>query len=356
MSKRDYYEVLGVERSATADEIKKAYRKLALKLHPDRNPDNPHAEEQFKEASEAYQVLSEPEKRERYDHFGHQGLEGQAGFGDIGDIFSQFNDLFGDFFGGGFGGRGSRGGRRRSSTGPRPGADLRTVVQLDLDEAVFGVKKEVPLAHPSPCTSCSGSGSADGKRTSCPTCEGKGQVAHARGPFIMSTSCPHCHGAGTLVTAPCSSCGGTGEEEIERRVKVTVPAGIDHGQTLRVSGQGQAGRLGGPPGDLYVTVDVADHPDFQRQGLDLLHELRLPFPLAALGGKVHIPTLEGDPAKADVPAGIQPGQTLVVHGHGVPRLNGRGRGDLIAVVQVDVPSKLSRKAKKLLKELEDELD
>lgn len=353
MSKRDYYEVLGVERSALGDEIKKAYRKLALKLHPDRNPDDPQAEDQFKEASEAYQVLSDAEKRDRYDRYGHQGLDGQAGFGDIGDIFSQFNDLFGDFFGGGFGG--GRAGRRRSANGPQPGADLRTVVQLDLAEAVFGTKKEVSLAHPSPCSVCDGSGSADGKRSRCPTCDGKGQVAHARGPFIMSSACPHCRGEGAVVSDPCGSCRGSGEEEIQRRVKVTVPAGIDHGQTLRVSGQGQAGRMNGPTGDLYVTVDVGDHPDFERQGIDLLHELRLPFPLAALGGKVEIPTLEGEPARADVPAGVQPGQTLVVHGHGVPRLNGRGRGDLIAVVQVDVPTKLSRKAKKLLQELGDEL-
>ncbi len=354
MQKRDYYEVLGVERNATADDIKKAYRKLALKYHPDRNPDNPNAEEEFKVGSEAYAVLSDDQKRRRYDQFGHAGVEGSggAGFSDIGDIFSQFNDLFSDFFGGG--GFGQPQSRRRT-TGPQAGADLRTVVQLTLHEAVFGVKKDVELSHPSPCEPCGGSGAKDSQLSPCTTCNGKGQVAHARGPFLLSTTCPACHGRGMMPKEACPTCRGSGETNIHRKVKVTIPAGIDHGQTLRVPNQGQAGRRGGPSGHLYVTVDVGEDERFERQGQDLVHELKVPFPVAALGGDIKIPTLDGETTKAKIPAGTQPGQTVVVQGFGVPRLDGRGRGDLIAVVQVDVPKKLSWKAKGLLKELREAL-
>ncbi len=352
MSKRDYYEVLEVERTASSDEIKKAYRKLALKYHPDRNPDNPAAEEIFKLGSEAYSVLSDPNKRPRYDQFGHAGVDGsQGGFSDMGDIFSQFNDLFGDFFGGGGGGGRSR--QRRD--GPTQGADLRTVVQLTLAEAVFGVKKDVELAHPSPCDTCQGSGAKNGQIATCTTCNGKGQVSHARGPFLMSSACPACQGRGVVPKEACPSCRGVGEVQVDRKVKVTIPAGIDHGQTLRVASQGQAGRKGGPTGHLYVTVDVADDERYERQGVDLVHELRVPFPVAALGGEVEIPTLEGEKANAKIPAGTQPGQTVVVKGYGVPRLDGRGRGDLIAVVQIDVPKKLSWKTKGLLKDLREAL-
>lgn len=349
MQKRDYYEVLGVERSASLEEVKKAYKKQALKHHPDRNPNNQEAEEQFKLCSEAYAVLSDDGKRRRYDQFGHAGLEGaSAGFSDVGDIFSQFNDLFSDFFGGaGFGGPQQR--RRRD--GAQPGADLRTVVQLTLHEAVFGSKKEVELRHPSPCEDCQGSGAKNGELSPCTGCGGKGQVSHARGPFLLSTTCPACHGRGMMPKELCRSCRGSGETDLHRKVKVTIPAGIDHGQTLRVPGQGQAGRRGGPPGHLYVTVDVGEDERFERQGNDLYHELRVPFPVAALGGDVKIPTLDGESAEASIPAGTQPGQTVVVEGLGVPRLDGRGRGNLIAVVQIDVPKKLSSKAKGLLKDL-----
>lgn len=353
MEKRDYYDVLGVARSATEAEIKKAYKKLALKLHPDRNQDDPDAEDKFKECSEAYQVLSDQQKRARYDQYGHAGLEGQAGFSDVGDIFSHFNDLFSDFFGGG----GFGGGRSRQRTGgPSAGADLRTVMELDLQEAVFGVKKDVELSHPTPCEPCSGTGAEGAQLTRCPNCGGKGQVAHQRGPFLMSTTCPTCQGRGTIPGSPCEECNGSGQTDIDRKVKVTVPAGIDHGQTLRVSGQGQAGIKGGPSGHLYVTVDVQQHPQFERHGLDLVHALEVPFPVAALGGEVEIPTLDGETATAKVKAGTQPGQTLVVDGYGVPDINRRNRrGDLIAVVQIGVPKKLSWKAKGLLKDLRAEL-
>ena len=356
MEKRDYYEVLGVAREASEAEIKKAYRKLALELHPDRNQDDPTAEDKFKECSEAYQVLSDKQKRARYDQFGHAGMDGQAGFNDVGDIFSHFNDLFSDFFGGGGFGGGFGGRQQRRRGGPAAGADLRTVVELDLKDAVFGIKKEVELAHPSPCEPCKGTGAEDGELSTCPNCGGKGQVAHARGPFLMSTTCPTCQGRGQTPKSACGECRGKGETQITRKVKVTVPAGIDHGQTLRVSGQGQAGVAGGPPGNLYVTVDVQQDEQFERHGLDLVHPLEVPFPIAALGGEVEIPTLEGEVATAKVKAGTQPGQTLVVDGYGVPDLNRRNRrGDLIAVVQISVPKKLSWKAKGLLKELRTEL-
>ncbi|MFM2420234.1 MAG: hypothetical protein RL385_4957 [Pseudomonadota bacterium] len=356
MAKRDYYEVLELDRNASLDDVKKAYRKLALKYHPDRNPGNTEAEEQFKVCSEAYAVLSDTEKRKRYDQFGHAGLEGGGGpgFSDAGDIFSHFNDLFSDFFGGGGFSQGQRGRRR---DGPQPGADLRTVLSLTLSEAVFGVKKDVELSHPTPCEPCHGTGAKDGQLSTCATCGGRGQVSHARGPFMLSTTCPACQGRGMMPKDVCAACRGRGEVETHRKVKVTVPAGIDHGQTLRVANQGQAGRRGGPTGQLYVTVDVQDHPSFQREGLDLIHELRVPFPVAALGGAVKIPTLEGELASAQIPAGTQPGQTIVVEGYGVPRLDGRarGRGNLVAVVQIDVPKKLSGKAKSLLKDLREEL-
>lgn len=353
MQKRDYYEVLELERTASLEEVKKAYKKLALKHHPDRNPNNPEAEEQFKVCSEAYAVLSDDAKRRRYDQYGHAGLEGASqGFSDVGDIFSQFNDLFSDFFGGaGFGGPQQR--RRRD--GAQAGADLRTVVRLTLAEAVFGTKKEVELSHPSPCETCQGSGAKGGELSTCTSCGGKGQVSQARGPFLLSSTCPTCHGRGMIPKDLCSTCRGSGETQLQRKVKVTIPAGIDHGQTLRVPSQGQAGRRGGPTGHLYVTVDVSDDKHFERQGNDLFHELRIPFPVAALGGDVQIPTLDGQLAKTTIPAGTQPGQTVVVEGFGVPRLDGRGRGNLIAVVQIDVPKKLSSKAKGLLKDLRAEL-
>jgi molecular chaperone DnaJ len=348
MVKRDYYEVLGVERSATAVEIKKAYRRVALDLHPDRNPDDPSAEERFKEASEAYSVLSDSDKRATYDRFGHDGLSGRGfeGFGDVQDIFSHFQDIFDGVFGGGFGGMGGR--RRRNA--PSRGADVRAAVLLSLREAAFGAKKELEVTHPMPCESCSGTGAEDAKLSTCSSCGGSGQVAHARGPFVLSTTCGQCGGEGAVAETPCDDCSGRGENESTRTVKLTVPAGVDTGQTLRLSGQGQAGRLGGPPGHLYVTVEVASDEQFQRDGYDLIHELHLSYPQAALGAAVEIPTLD-DPHTLKIPAGVQPGETLVVDGAGVPRLDGRGRGDLIVAVQVDVPRELSPRARELLEEL-----
>ena len=351
MAKRDYYEVLGVERGANEQDIKRAYRKLALELHPDRNPGDQDAEDKFKEASEAFQVLSDPEKRAAYDRFGHAGISGSAhGFGDIQDIFSQFGDIFSDFFGS----NPFRGARRG---GPQRGADLRTVVSLSLKDAAFGVKKEVALTHPSPCQSCDGSGAEGGRRAVCPRCKGAGQIAHSRGAFLLQTACPTCQGMGSTIEEPCKNCHGSGRVELDRTVKVTFPAGIDEGQTLRVPGQGLVGTQGGPPGHLYVEVQIEPDPRFQREGSSLLHALTLSYPQAALGTEVEVPDLGSDELiKVTVPAGVQPGESLVVRGKGVPHLNRGGRGDLIVVVQLGVPRKLSRKAKKLLEELQQELD
>lgn len=342
MAKRDYYEVLGVQKDAAASDIKKSYRKLALELHPDRNPDNPAAEEEFKAASEAFQVLSDAKKRATYDQYGHAGLSGQgAGFHDVQDIFSQFGDMFTDFFGGRGGGRG----------GPQRGADLRTRIRLTLKEAAFGVKKEVELEHPGPCEDCDGSGAENGDRKVCAHCKGSGQVAHARGPFLLQSTCPNCQGAGSTIQTPCKPCKGRGEVDISRRVKVTFPEGIDVGQTLRVPGKGLNGTAGGPAGHLFVEVQVEDHPDFEREGYHLISSLKVTFPEAALGTKRKVKTLEGDEVQLDVPAGTQPGEHIVLERRGVPHLNRGGRGDLVFAVQVAVPKKLSGKAKKLLKEL-----
>ena len=343
MAKRDYYEVLGVDRGAGAPAIKKAYRKLALELHPDRNPGDAAAEERFKEATEAYQVLSDAKKRDTYDRYGHAGLRGQD-LGDFQDVFSHFQDLFGEFFGFGMGGGRRRGGAAR-------GGDIRTVTTLSLAEAAFGVKKDLELRHPAPCTACGGSGAEGGDLETCASCGGVGQVATSRGIFTVATTCPTCQGRGVRAKAPCKECEGGGDVPVERTVKVTIPAGVDSGQTLRLTGQGQAGRAGGPAGHLYVTVEVEADERFHRDGFDLVHELPLSFPQAALGAEVEVPTLEGSPEPLRVPAGVQPGDTLVVRGLGVPRLDGRGRGDLIAVVQVIVPKKLSSRARELLEEL-----
>jgi molecular chaperone DnaJ len=349
--KRDYYEILGLERTCTVADVKKSYRKLALELHPDRNPGDPSAEDKFKEASEAYAVLSDEQKRALYDQYGHRGLQGQgAGFNDVQDIFSQFSDIFSDFFGGGspFGGRRTRGGAER-------GADLRAGVRLTLKEAAFGLKREIALKHPGPCATCDGSGAEGGKRKQCPRCQGTGQITHSRGFVLLQTSCPNCQGMGSTVENPCPKCRGTGSVEVERTVKVTFPAGIDHGQTLRVPGQGLAGRMGGPAGHLYVEVAVEPDPRFTREGYDLIHEVTLSFPQVALGDEIEVPRLDDGTEQVEVPAGTQPGETVVLRGKGVPHLNGGARGDLVVVVNVQVPKKLSGKVKKLLKELDESL-
>ncbi len=358
MAKPDYYEVLEVTREVTTVELKKAYRKKALEHHPDRNPDNPEAEERFKLCAEAYAVLSDPQKRQVYDRFGHAGLGGAGapGFGDMGDVFSQFQDIFGDLFGGGGGfGFGGFGRRRRDPNAPTRGSDVRTDVQLSLREAAFGTTREIDLSHPSPCDACSGTGAKDGELQSCGTCGGRGQGARAQGAFVMTTSCPTCRGRGSAAKESCDVCDGAGQAQSERVVKINVPAGVDSGQSLRLSGRGQEGTRGGPAGDLYVTVHIERDEDFEREGFDLIHRLVLTYPQAALGAKVEVPAFEEDEDAVQtvkVPSGTQNGDTILVRGAGVPRLNGRGRGNLVCVAEIEVPKKLSREQKRLLKDLD----
>lgn len=356
MAKPDYYEVLEVTREVTTVELKKAYRQKALEHHPDRNPDNPEAEEKFKLCAEAYAVLSDPQKRQVYDRFGHAGLGGGGapGFGDMGDVFSQFQDIFGDLFGGG-GGFGGFGRRRRDPNAPTRGSDVRTDVQLSLREAAFGTSREIDLSHPSPCEACSGTGAKDGELQSCGTCGGRGQVARAQGAFVMTTTCPTCRGRGSAAKEFCDACDGAGQVQSERVVKINVPAGVDSGQSLRLGGRGQEGTRGGPAGDLYVTVHIERDEDFEREGFDLIHRLVLTYPQAALGAKVEAPAFEEDEDAVQtikVASGTQNGDTILVRGAGVPRLNGRGRGNLVCIAEIEVPKKLSREQKRLLKDLD----
>lgn len=354
--KRDYYEILGVERGASAEEVRKAYKREALKHHPDRNPGNAEAEATFKAVNEAYQVLSDDEKRQIYDQYGHAGLEG-GGFGSAGDAFSHMQDLFSEIFSGGFG-FGGGGGRRQA----RRGADLRIQTRITLKEAAFGVKRELTVHAPTRCDDCSGSGAKPGtKPETCGHCRGSGQVSNARGFVMFTTPCPKCEGQGVVIKSPCKTCGGAGAVEKARKVTVTIPAGIDAGQRLRVPGQGMPGPQGAPAGDLYVDMDVEEDARFERDGVDLVTKVHVPFVDAALGATIEVASLgspdeEGEATVSlEIPAGTQPGAVIQLKGQGIPRLDGRGRGSLVVVVQVDVPRKLNDRAKQLLKELDDEL-
>jgi molecular chaperone DnaJ len=351
--KRCYYEVLGCAREASAEDLRRAYKREALKHHPDRNQGNPEAEARFKEVNEAYQVLNDAQKRQIYDQFGHAGLEGGGGGfdGNIGDVFAHMQDLFTEMFSGG-GGFGQRSARR--------GGDLRVQVRLSLREAAFGCKREVTVRAPMRCGDCSGSGAKKGTAPEvCAQCRGSGRVSNARGFVMFTATCPRCQGQGAVVKEPCVACEGQGAVEKARKVTVSFPAGIDAGQRLRVPGQGMAGPNGSSPGDLYVEVDVEEDNRFERDGADLVTRVTVSFANAALGGEVRVPALEPDDADATLPltlpAGTQPGSVITLKGHGVPRLDGRGRGALVVVVQVDVPTSLSDKAKQLLADLEREL-
>jgi molecular chaperone DnaJ len=353
-AKRDYYEVLGVSKEASADEIKKAFKREAIKHHPDRNPNDASAEARFKEANEAYSVLSDDQKRQVYNQFGHEGLQG-GGFSSQGgaDVFSHMQDLFNEMFSGGFGGFGG-GGRRNSGRG----SDLRVQERLSLREAAFGAKKEIAVRAPAPCDTCSGSGAKPGtKPEACGRCRGSGQVSSARGFMMFTTVCDACSGAGQVIRHPCSACRGEGMVEKSRKVSVSFPAGIDNGNRLRVSGQGMAGPK--QSGDLFVDIVVADDPQFEREGSDLLTKRKVSVTEAMLGGDVSIPTLEpGDkPTETTltIPAGTQPGTVITMRGMGVPRLESKGRGDLAILIEVDIPTKLSVRAKELLAELALEL-
>ncbi len=346
--KRCYYEVLGVDRACGTGDIRKAYKKLALKYHPDRNGGCGEAEQKFKEATEAFQVLSDDDKRRRYDQFGHEGLSGGSDFG--GDIFSHVQDLFSDFFGG----AGPFGGRRQR--GPARGQDLRVRQQLTLEEAVLGCKKDIELRTPVECGGCKGNGCEPGTQPqTCRTCGGAGQVSTGRGFIVFTQSCPACQGQGRVVTTPCKRCGGAGWEEKPRTVTVTFPAGIDEGHRLRVAGQGMPGEKGGPPGHLYVDVGLAPHERFERDGSDLVTKRKISFAEAALGTTFTIDMLDGSAQEIALAAGTQPGAIVSIPGLGVQSVNGRGRGALHVIVQVAVPANLSKRAKKLLQELDEEL-
>ncbi len=348
--KRCFYEVLSVAREASPDEIRKAYRQTALKHHPDRNPGDAEAEARFKEATEAFQVLSDDQKRARYDQFGHAGLEGgMPDFG--GDIFSHFQDIFSEFFGGGGGGQG-----RRQRRGPARGADLRVQQRLSLKDAFVGCKREVPLKTPAACEACEGTGAKPGtKRKQCASCGGQGQVSTARGFVMFTQTCPECGGEGSVVKTPCDACHGQGQVEKSRKVVVSFPAGIDGGQRLRVPSQGMPGAQGGPAGDLFVDVELAPDNTFERDGLDLITRTKISFAQAALGTTVDVTLPDESVVKVDVPAGTQPGEVLSTRSKGMPRIDGRGRGALHVVVQVGVPKELSKRAKELVQELDEEL-
>lgn len=339
----DYYETLGISRHASLEEIKTAYRRLALKFHPDKNPGDKDAEERFKRLSEAYQVLADTEKRQLYDLYGHAGLAGLdvGGFGGFEDIFSSFGDVFEDFFG--FG-------RRRSRTRPQPGQDLRHRVVLTLEEVVKGVDTALEVERRAPCPTCQGTGLEPGTRPqTCPSCNGRGQVGQTRGLLKIYATCPECRGAGSLITTPCNKCHGAGAIREKKRVQLRIPPGVDNGTRLRLRGEGEAGSSGGPPGDLYIEVQIAPHTLFTREGKDLQYRTRLSFVQAALGSEVEIPTLNAH-TLLKIPSGTQPGATFRIPGEGMPGLRGNSRGDLVVEVELETPTNLTPRQEELLQE------
>jgi len=348
MAKRDYYEVLGVDTRASQEEIKKAYRQLALQFHPDRNPGNTEAEEKFKEAAEAYEVLRDSQKRDLYDQFGHAGLEGTGftGFGGFEDIFSAFGDIFEDFFG--FGTR-----RRDSRNAARPGADLLYDLRLDFTEAVFGTEKEIEIPTSENCESCEGTGREPGTEEEiCPMCHGQGQILQSQGFFRISTTCHRCGGQGRIVTNPCRPCNGTGRKKVTNKVLVKVPAGVDTGVRLRIPNQGESGYRGGPPGDLYVRLHVDPHEFFDREGDHFYCRIPISMVQAAVGDTIEIQTLDSTPS-VKIPPGTQSGDVIRLRGEGVPSLRGSGRGDLLINIQVKTPVNLNKRQKEILEEFAD---
>jgi molecular chaperone DnaJ len=349
---RDYYEVLEISRTASEQEIKSAYRKLALRHHPDRNPGNREAEEKFKEAAEAYAVLADPQKRSLYDRFGHAGVSAGAGagagfdpsiFADFGDVLGGLGDIFG--FGDLFGGA-----RRRG--GPQRGADLRYDVEISFDDSARGTELTIQIPRAEVCDTCRGSGAAAGSGpTTCPSCHGRGQLRYQQGFFTVARTCGQCRGTGQIIAKPCTACGGAGRITRERKLTAKIPAGIASGQRLRLNGEGEGGLAGGPPGDLYVVVQVQDHEFFERDGNDLHCEIPVNFTTLALGGEVVVPSLLGDEETLTVPAGAQSGATFRIRGKGMPDVAGRGRGDLLVRVAVSVPKKLTRDQRQALEQL-----
>ncbi|WP_308918242.1 molecular chaperone DnaJ [Jannaschia sp. LMIT008] len=364
MAKRDYYETLGVAKGASADEIKKAYRRKAKELHPDRNSDNPNAEAQFKEANEAYDVLKDAEKKAAYDRFGHAAFEGGVGGGagrrpgaggpGQGDFASAFSDVFEDLFGdfmGQQGGAGQRGGRARATRG----SDLRYNLRVTLEEAFGGQQKTITVPTAVQCSACEGRGTEGASEpATCPTCSGMGKVRAQQGFFTVERTCPTCSGAGQIIKNPCKSCGGVGRVERERQLNVNIPAGVETGTRIRLSGEGEAGLRGGPTGDLYIFIEVQDHPIFQRDATNLWCRVPVSMIAAALGGEVEVPTIDGGRSRVKVPAGSQTGRQMRLRGKGMPALRGGPTGDMVIELSVETPVNLSPRQRELLREFERE--
>ena len=357
MAKRDFYEVLGVGKGASADEIKKAYRKRAKEFHPDRNADNPDAESKFKEANEAYEILKDAEKKAAYDRYGHAAFEGgmgggggrggHPGNGDFASAFSDvFDDLFGDFMGGGRGG-----GRQRAARG----SDLRYNLRVSLEEAYSGLQKTIQVPTTVSCGSCSGTGAEGGAEPStCPTCQGMGKVRAQQGFFTVERTCPTCSGLGKIIQNPCKSCSGAGRVEKDRSLSVNIPSGVETGTRIRLAGEGEAGMRGGPTGDLYIFIDVAKHDLFERDGVNLFCRVPVSMTSAALGGDIEVPTIDGGRSRVKIPAGSQSGRQMRLRQKGMPALRGAGQGDMFIEIAVETPVNLTSRQKELLREFEKE--
>lgn len=347
-NKKDLYDILGVNRDASDEDIKKSYRKLAMKHHPDRNPDSKDAEDKFKEAKGAYEILSEPDKRRAYDAYGHAGVNPQAGGGPGGEGFGGFSEAFGDIFGEIFGGRGGRGGQQVYR-----GADLRYNMDITLEQAARGTETKIRIPSLDECEPCHGSGAKPGTQPkTCHTCNGQGQVRMQQGFFSIQQTCPTCHGTGKVIADPCTSCSGSGRIKNHKTLSVKIPAGVDDGDRIRLSGEGETGMNGGPPGDLYVVVQLKPHSVFQRDGADLHCEMPISFTVAALGAEIHIPTLDGE-AKIKIPAETQSGQVFRLRGKGIRPVRQTSAGDLMCHVVVETPVRLTDRQKELLRELEE---
>lgn len=359
MAKKDYYELLGVSKGASADELKKAYRTKAKELHPDRNQDNPNAEAQFKEVNEAYDVLKDPEKKAAYDRYGHAAFEGgmggggRGGFGGgNGDFSSAFSDVFEDLFGDFMGGRGGQGGGGRSRA--QRGSDLRYNLRVTLEEAFKGVPKTINVPTAQSCDTCHGTGAEGGAEpVTCPTCSGMGKVRAQQGFFTVERTCPGCNGMGQIIKNPCRSCHGQGRIEKERALSVNIPAGVETGTRIRLAGEGEAGLRGGPSGDLYIFIDVREHPIFQREGQHLFCRVPVAMTTAAMGGEVEVPTIDGGRSRVKVPAGAQSGKQLRLRGKGMPGLRGGAVGDMVIEMAVETPVNLTARQKELLREFEE---
>lgn len=348
MSDRDYYEILGVSKTASDDEIKKAYRQLAIKYHPDKNKGDKASEEKFKEATEAYEILRDPQKRKAYDQFGKAGVNtggpgfGQGAYTDFSDIFGfSFGEMFDDFFGAG---RGRRG-------GPRKGSDLRYNLEITLEDAALGKEYKIEIPRLETCGDCKGSGSAKGTGTqTCPDCGGSGTVRHSQGFFSISANCSRCGGRGSVITNPCKTCNAEGRVEKKRTLNIKIPPGVESGSRLKISGEGEAGPSGGPHGDLYVVTHIKKHSVFERQGNDLIIVKNIPFTMACLGGEIEVPTIDGKSIMMKIPEGTEPGQVFRLKGNGMPYLGSYGKGDQHVVIKVDIPKKLSKRQRELLEE------